>query len=244
MNEPIFLGDWFPPDDETEESFFVERTALYKAVIQGDSDQMQSLILGKTFIWDFSDNDTNAYTFKHALVKAVELDHKEIVQFMLNASFACDGFGSHKPRYVAEALEMAAKFGRLNIVQQILKTDKDNCRRISEALAHGVWSHNLQLLQTLIDAGASPNCEVTWWGTPLVAAVTAGSLEVVKYLVEAGADPNMRVVMDSCYISALSAAVHDGKREIVEYLLPLTTDPEAIECVRSTLLEAAMDEQD
>lgn len=234
MSEPLFLGDWFPPDppdDETEESFFVERTALYKAVTQGDLDQVRSLILGKTFIWDISDYDMDAYTFKHALVRAVELDHKETVQIMLSATFACNKFGSWKPHYVAEVLEKAAKFGRLGIVQQILTTEKDNCRRISEALAYGVWSHNLQVLQNLIDAGANPNCEVSYWGTPLVAAVAAGSLEVVKYLVESGADPNVQVVRNGCYVSALSTAVRDGKREIVDYLLPLITNPEDIEYV-------------
>jgi hypothetical protein len=51
MSAPVFSGDWFPldpPDDETEESFFVERTALYKAVTQDEVDQVRSLLLGKT----------------------------------------------------------------------------------------------------------------------------------------------------------------------------------------------------
>lgn len=219
-----------------------EHTVLYEAVVQGSIDDVRSSLANKVFSWDLTDNDEDDYSFRCSLKKAIELDYQNIVIALLQANFGdkkyC--FGNWKPRYVAEALEMAARLGRQEIVRQLLETEKDNIRTISNALAHGVWSGNFCILKMLINAGASPNCETEDWGTPLIAAVRTGNLQVVQFLVEAGADPNKWVDMDG-YESPLSTAAHEGDERIFEYLLPLVTDGEEVKFARKDLMRRVTD---
>jgi hypothetical protein len=213
----------------------LEDSPLYQSVIKGNVDNIRTNLDNKIFSWDIADDDEDDYIFRNALRKAIELDRKDIVEVMFQAHFGDNeyGFGNWKRQYVAEALETAARLGKQEIVQQIIATEKDNIRTISNALAHGVWSRNLQILKILVDAGASSNCE-TDWGTPLIAASSTGDLKVVQFLVEAGADPTMWVDLDG-YVSPLIAAADAGHEEIFEYLLPLVTDEEEIEAARKEL---------
>lgn len=148
---------------------------------------------------------------------------------------------NYKNRYFEEALEIAARLGKLAIVQQILATQKDKIRSLSNALAHGVWSRDIKIIQTLIEAGASLNCR-TEWGTPLIAAARTGDIRIVSYLVEAGADPNMWVD-DSGYSSPLLEAVYQGHQEVCDYLLPLTTNREDVEYAQRELPKSVIRKQ-
>ncbi|WP_449418116.1 ankyrin repeat domain-containing protein [Phormidium nigroviride] len=139
----------------------------------------------------------------------------------------------YKKHYFQEALETAASLGKLAIVQQILATEKDKIRSLSNALAHGVWSRDIKIIQALIEAGASLNCR-TEWGTPLIAAARTGDIRIIHYLIEAGADPNMWID-DGGYMSPLFAAVYEGHQEACDYLLPLITNREEIECAQREL---------
>lgn len=215
----------------------LEDSPLYKSVIKGNVDGVRTNLDNKIFNWDIADDDEDDYIFRNSLKKAIELNLKDIVGVMLQAHFGDYEFGNWKRRYVAEALETAARLGSQEIVQQIVATEKDNIRTISNALAHGVWSRNLQILKILVDAGASSNCE-TDWGTPLIAAACTGDLKVVQFLIEAGADAKMWVDMDG-YASPLMAAADEGDEEIFEYLLPLVTDKEEIEAARKALSRRA-----
>lgn len=148
---------------------------------------------------------------------------------------------NYKRRYFKEALEMAASLGRLNIVQQILALQQFDGHSLSNALAHGVWSRDIKILEVLIKAGAYLNLR-TEWGTPLIAAARTGDVRIVRYLVEAGADPNMWIDYDA-YMSPLSAAVYEGHQEVCNYLLPLITDPEEIEYAERDLPKAVIRKQ-
>ena len=146
-----------------------------------------------------------------------------------------------KQYYFQEALNMAARLGKLDTLQRILATEKDNCRSLSDALADGVRSGDLKIVQTLIDAGASLNCR-TEWETPLIAAAGTGDLKIVRYLVEAGADPNMWIDCDR-YVSPLSVAVSQGHQEVCDYLIPLKANLEEVESARRKLPQAVIRKQ-
>jgi hypothetical protein len=137
----------------------LEGSPLYKSVIQGKVDDVRSSLTNKVFSWDFGDNDEDDYIFRCALRKAIELNRQDIVVVMLQAHFGDNvyGAGNWRPTYIAEALETAARLGKQEIVRQLLDTEKDNIRKISNALTNGVWSRNLQILKMLIDAGAILN---------------------------------------------------------------------------------------
>jgi ankyrin repeat protein len=201
---------------------------LYKSIVQGKIADVSSSLKDKVFGWDFDDENEDHYIFRKSLQKAIELNNKDIVQVMLQSNFGESefGFGNSKPQYVAEALEVAARLGKKDIVKNILEFEKDYIRKITNALAHAAWSNNISILQMLIDAGASPDLE-TEWGTPLIAAVQSGNIKAVKFLVEVGADPNKSVDMDG-HRSPLLAAATTGKKEICAYLIPLVYDKEEI----------------
>ncbi|PSB57807.1 ankyrin repeat domain-containing protein [Chamaesiphon polymorphus] len=207
----------------------LEESPIYQAVIKGKIDDVRSSLAHKVFSWDWADDDEDDYIFRNSLNKAVEIDRSDIVAILLQAHFGDNGYDKRnwKPWYVTEALETAARLGRQEIVRQVLETEQDNIRNISNALDSGVWSRNITILQMLMDAGASPNA-ITDWGTPLIAATSAGDLNVVKFLIEAGADPNKGVDMKG-YCSPLLSAAFEGHQDIFDYLLPFVTDEEEIE---------------
>ena len=222
---------------------FLKESPIYKAVIRGNVDDVRSSLANKIFSWDMAEWDEDDYIFRQALNKAIELNYIDIVSAMLQAHFGENDYyrKSWKPWYVSEALNTAALLGRDKIVHQILEIDNDNIHKISDALAHGVWSSNIQILQMLMDAGASPNCE-TEWGTPLIAAARTGNLKIVQFLVEAGADPSKWVDMDG-YESPLSAAAYEGHEHIFEYLLPSVADEEEIIFAKESLQAALKKKQ-
>lgn len=148
---------------------------------------------------------------------------------------------TYKTRYFEEALLTAARLGKLAIVQQILATKKYQCRSLSNALAHGVWSRDINIIETLLETGAALNCH-TDWGTPLIAAVRIGDIRIVRYLVEAGADPNMWID-DYGYRSPLEQAVYEGHQEVCDYLLPLITNQEEIEYAQRELPKSVIRKQ-
>uniref|UniRef100_UPI001F45EF26 ankyrin repeat domain-containing protein n=1 Tax=Nostoc sp. CMAA1605 TaxID=2055159 RepID=UPI001F45EF26 len=148
---------------------------------------------------------------------------------------------SNKIGYFKEALEIAARLGRLNTIQQILALKTFDGHALSNVLAHGVWSKDIKILEILIAAGACLNLR-TEWGTPLIAAARTGDVSIVRYLVEAGADPNLWIDDDG-YMSPLSEAVYEGHQEVCDYLLPLITDAEEIEYAARELPKAVIRKQ-
>lgn len=149
---------------------------------------------------------------------------------------------AYRSRYFREALEIAARLGRLEIVQRIFELETFSNKSLSQILAYGVWSGDLRIVQILVNAGAILNIQTEYYGTPLIAAARAGNLSIVQYLVEAGADPNMWID-DSGYRSPLCSAVYEGHEDICEYLLPLVSDSEEIAYAREKLPKAIIRKQ-
>jgi hypothetical protein len=212
---------------------FLEESQIYRAVIQSKIDDVRSSLGDRVFSWDWADDDEDDYVFRKSLRKAIEIDRPDILAVMLQANFGHNEYarGTWKPWYIAEALEAAAFIGNQEIVKQLLETEKDNIHNISNALANGVWSGNITILQMLMDAGASPNAITECGGTPLMAAAQAGDLKIVKLLLEAGADPNKWVDIDG-YCSPLLSAALEGHKDIFDYLLPLIINEDEIATAR------------
>jgi ankyrin repeat protein len=217
---------------------FVKESPIYQAAIQCDVENVRSSLANKIFSWDMAEWDEDDYIFRQALNKAIELNYLDVVSAMFQAPFGKNDYyrRSWKPWYVSEALNTAALLGRDKIVHQILVVEQNNIHNISDALAHGVWSRNIQIMQMLIDGGASPNGETTW-GTPMIAAARTGNLEIVQFMIKAGADPSKWVDMDG-YASPLFAAAYEGHEHIFEYLLPSVTDESAIRYAKESLQAA------
>ncbi|BAY26955.1 hypothetical protein NIES2100_67710 [Calothrix sp. NIES-2100] len=169
----------------------------------------------------------------------LEETDKELKQILVRAITSKSD--NYKICYFKEALEMATRLGRLNIVQQILAIQKFDGHSLSNSLAHGVWSKDIKIVEVLIAAGAYLNLR-TDWGTPLIAAARTGEVRIVRYLVEAGADPNLWIDYDG-YMSPLSVAVYEGNQEVCDYLLPLITDSEEIEYAERELPKAVIRKQ-
>lgn len=57
-------------------------------------------------------------------------------------------------------------------------------------LSYAVGQSNMELVETLLQAGADPNAQTKSGNTPLIDAVSNGNVDIVKLLLAGGADPN------------------------------------------------------
>jgi ankyrin repeat protein len=113
---------------------------------------------------------------------------------------------------------------------------------LSSPLVNSSLHQHLEIVRTLIVAGANPNA-VAGHGTPLIAAVKGESLDIIRYLVEeAGADPNQGID-DSGYQSPLTHAAFAGSQAICDYLMPRVSDPEQIKGAQESLPQAIIRRQ-
>lgn len=107
-------------------------------------------------------------------------------------------------------------------------------RRHGETLAGAIENNDLARVQTLIQAGASINADITnarppsedKGVTPLLAALFKGSLDVAKYLIDQGANVNARasLIMGELTATPLSVASEAGFPDIVKLLLEKGAD--------------------
>jgi ankyrin repeat protein len=88
---------------------------------------------------------------------------------------------------------------------------------------------NLDLVNTLLSAGADPTIRLLSGETPVMTAAQAGNGAVVKVMLEAGADPNVSVTRDQ---TALMWAADRGHSDVVAALLEHGVDIEARSLVR------------
>ncbi|EIM82434.1 ankyrin, partial [Stereum hirsutum FP-91666 SS1] len=71
------------------------------------------------------------------------------------------------------------------------------------------------IVQLLLDKGASVNAEGGDYGTALQAASSGGHITIIHLLIKYGADINLQ---SGKYGSALSAALYKNKRAVVQLL--------------------------
>ncbi len=132
-------------------------------------------------------------------------------------------------------LNAACCDGKLEVVQELLETEKD-LGDLIEPLCKACSGGRLEVVKFLILRGADLNgwadCHL---GTPLQRASWYGHAEVVKLLLSSGADPNVNEGSEG---TALFAASTEGHIEVTKLLLSSGADINAM-CNGDTPLKAA-----
>jgi ankyrin repeat protein len=90
-----------------------------------------------------------------------------------------------------------------------------------------IETEKVEIVQSLIEAGADVNQTDEDGWTPIMYATLEGYFDIVKILIEAGADVNSE---SSSGEYALYIANYSNHQEIVKYLAPIT-DPTLRECL-------------
>jgi ankyrin repeat protein len=122
-------------------------------------------------------------------------------------------------------LETAINNENEEITNLLIESGADPNYGLEGPLVCAICMNNINLVNTLLAAGANVNMHSEEGVTPLMFAAMEGDIEIVKRLVESGADPNMMTNDDD---TALMYAAIDGHKEIFEYLAPLTK-PELVQ---------------
>jgi serine/threonine-protein phosphatase 6 regulatory ankyrin repeat subunit B len=95
-------------------------------------------------------------------------------------------------------------------------------RRGEKRLIRAAEDGRLALVQSLLQAGASPNAKSEGDVTVLMWAAARGHLDVVKVLLESGAEPNARTRKGR---TAIDIATQEGHNEVAALLLE-NSEPE------------------
>lgn len=99
----------------------------------------------------------------------------------------------------------------------------------STALHWATYEVDVELVRSLLDAGANANITNRFGSSPLTEAVKLGNVELVSLLLEAGADPDSPNQDNQ---TALMLASNIGSLEIAEMLIDAGADVNAIESFR------------
>jgi len=117
-------------------------------------------------------------------------------------------------------LGLAAFFGHPETVKLLVSRGADlgqvarNPMKI-QALHAGAASHNLDVMKTLVDAGAPVNGQQHEGWTPLHEAARHGDIEIARLLLAKGADPKQG---NDKGVSAIGLAADSGNMEMLKLL--------------------------
>ncbi|XP_012534540.1 protein fem-1 homolog B [Monomorium pharaonis] len=154
--------------------------------------------------------------------------NKDVADFLVNQKVLEDDGQKCTP------LIVAARYGHNNVVRTLIdKFDTDlelegtvkfNGYVIegASALWTAAGAGHLNVLKTLVKAGANVNHPTKTNSTPLRAACYNGCLDIVKYLIEHEADLNISNTFNN---TCLMIASYKGHLEIVNFLLDKAADP-------------------
>jgi ankyrin repeat protein len=214
-------------------------TALQYAANRGRS-AVAELLLAASADANARDGDG-----KTALYMAAEMDHKGVMEILLAA---------HADTRVHTkdgdtALGVALTRGKMEVAAVLANADPNvvQGKKGSTALHEAVREGRIEVINLLVAAGADPNVQDEFRGTPLHDA-TRGDREdtdeIVKLLLAAGADPN---VQDASGSSPLFRALEfSGQHKhdpigVVRLLLDTKADPNLQTSNKQTALIAAVD---
>jgi hypothetical protein len=124
-----------------------------------------------------------------------------------------------------DPIQVAARFGHLEIVRALLRVGVRNQIWGKEAIIHVFPKVVREWLRAVPDAARQIYED---YQTPLMTAAACNSAEILKMLIDAGADPN---AVDNDGRSALHIAIDMGKTENAEILWPITA-PKIRRCAK------------
>jgi hypothetical protein len=125
-----------------------------------------------------------------------------------------------------DPIEVAARFGHLEIVRELLKIGVRDQIWGKQAIIRGFPGVVREWLRAVPDAARQVYED---YETPLMTAACCDSTEILKMLIDAGADPN---AIDNDGRSALHIAIEMGKTDNAELLWPITS-PEVRRCAKN-----------
>ena len=117
-------------------------------------------------------------------------------------------------------LSEAAELGYVDLVKFLISAGAKLCLegQSEPVLNQSVISGNIEIVQTLLDAGADLNSPDALGNTALHIAAAKNDVEIVKMLIKAGADTKIRRVLDE---TPLETARNSGSTEAEQILAGL-----------------------
>ncbi|MCC5640463.1 ankyrin repeat domain-containing protein [Nostoc sp. CHAB 5844] len=190
-----------------------EITKIFDAILNNDLSKIRKLVASGANI-----NQKHPHSKLTPLIQAINLHQIEVIKLLIEV-----GADVHLYQYIQTTpLGLATSWGNNEIVQLLLQAgaNPDLGGIDNPPLHRAVLIERIDIIQTLIEAGASLNHLNASHFTPLMVAANNGKIEIVKLLVETG----------SVYINAkdeegetaLDKAIYWGYQEIIDYLAPLT----------------------
>ncbi|MEM8640827.1 MAG: ankyrin repeat domain-containing protein [Cyanobacteria bacterium P01_G01_bin.54] len=173
-------------------------------------------------VWAAETYNESIGGFLNPIQKAVHLKNKEILKILLKRI----PNGEVREEHVCRALATASISGDLEFFGFLFDSFEvsfTSCR-LGYVIDAAIWGGSLDILKTLIDAGADVNADVDN-GKPLIRAVRKGDIRFVRLLVEAGADVDF-ISSVSPFCGALGQAAIERHQGIFDYLFPLVSSLE------------------
>jgi ankyrin repeat protein len=215
-----------------------EQESLHAAAQQGDVAAVQRLLASLHTSEYLDRRDVDGST---ALHKAAVYGNTGMIHLLL----ASGADPSIQDRNGSTALHLAAFECDVAAVQRLLES-LHTSEYIDRRTAYGFTAlhraalkwNGLEVVRTLLEAGANPNTEVMNGRTPLHTAAYAGRIEMVRALLEAGANPNVAGLHG---YTPLYHAVERDHIEVIGALLEAGANPNApVEGLSTALHKAAV----
>jgi hypothetical protein len=154
---------------------------------------------------------------------AFNVDHPEASQVTVTVRIMADRAGGvfpPKPQVVVKA-ELAVRNGQADELRKHLAQGIDEAQ-VTELLSLAARHGQVEAMEVLFEAGASPTAPDKRGRTPLMAAVQSGNPEAIRFLIDTGADVNARDQLQGTAL--LRAAGTFGDLESVQVLLSAGAD--------------------
>ncbi|KAL7768440.1 hypothetical protein ACKLNR_002741 [Fusarium oxysporum f. sp. zingiberi] len=202
-----------------------EGTALYRATRKGYLGIIQQLLVAGA---DVDLQEERGEKLEEApLHAAASSGRAEIVECLLNAGADVSAYGGIKKTPIASAAES----GCVLVVKLLLdKLEASGKKRFGPALGYAVQEGNVEIVNMLLAAGASPGgdleetLDLYSLKPPLIIAVEAGNEDLVTCLIKAGANVNQYFSHYGESVTPLYAASMKGHLAIMRQLLDAGAD--------------------
>lgn len=159
-----------------------------------------------------------------ALIWAASFGFADIVEYLLtlNPNF------SHRSKLHETAFLAAVTYGKLNIIEVLIKTKKITLAEFEEGILSAVKVGSLEGLQYLCSLGIKHNARTMDGKSPFLYAVEQGYLDLVQYLYSLSPDKSLKEIDNHGNTALLIAAQHASSNsvtnshlEIIDFLTDL-----------------------